>query len=119
MVSPLDARCRRVRGATFRPLALAGPEKHVIASPLRFEEDVMSKSAWENRARRLLEPLVGGLAAMGATPTGVTLAGLALNIAAGVVIGIGHAPLGGITLLVAGLCDTLDGQLARRTGRTS
>jgi len=79
----------------------------------------MAKNAWQDGARRLLEPIVTALAAAGATPTGVTLVGLALNVAAGVVIGYGHAVWGGVTLIVAGVCDALDGQLARRTGRTS
>jgi CDP-diacylglycerol--glycerol-3-phosphate 3-phosphatidyltransferase len=79
----------------------------------------MAKSAWQDRARRLLEPLVAGLAAAGVSPAAVTLFGLALNITAGVVVGLGHAAAGGVTLLVAGVCDALDGQLARRTGRTS
>jgi CDP-diacylglycerol--glycerol-3-phosphate 3-phosphatidyltransferase len=79
----------------------------------------MAKGAWQERARRLLEPLVAGLAAAGVSPTAVTLAGLALNIVAGVVIALQHPVAGGVTLLVAGVCDALDGQLARRLGRTS
>ena len=79
----------------------------------------MAKSAWQDKARRLLEPFVSALAAMGATPTGVTLVGLALNIAAGVIVGLGYPVWAGVTLVVAGVCDALDGQLARRTGRTS
>lgn len=79
----------------------------------------MAKSAWQERGRTLLEPLVSGLARTGVTPTAITLFGLALNIVSGIVIGLGHARLGGVVLLAASVCDALDGQLARRTGRSS
>jgi len=79
----------------------------------------LPKSAWQEKARGLLNPAVSLLARSGATPTGVTLAGLALNVAAGVVIAMGHAAMGGGVLILAGVCDALDGQLARRTGRVS
>lgn len=79
----------------------------------------MSKGAWQDRGRALLGPAVAGLARMGVSPTAVTLFGLFLNIVSGVVIGLGHARAGGVILIAAGACDALDGQLARRTGRTS
>jgi len=79
----------------------------------------MPKTAWQERSRGLLTPVVTGLARLGVTPTAVTLVGLALNIAAGVVAGLGQAFNAGLLLIVAGICDALDGQLARRTGRVS
>jgi CDP-diacylglycerol--glycerol-3-phosphate 3-phosphatidyltransferase len=59
------------------------------------------------------------LARAGVSPTTITLVGLVLNVASGVLAGLGHAPAAGGVLLVASACDALDGQLARRTGRTS
>lgn len=79
----------------------------------------MSKNAWQESARGILTPLVAGLARAGVTPTAVTLFGLFLNIVSGVVIGSGGAFAGGWILVAAGVCDALDGQLARRTGRAS
>jgi CDP-diacylglycerol--glycerol-3-phosphate 3-phosphatidyltransferase len=79
----------------------------------------MAKSAWQERGRSLLEPAVGVLARAGVSPTAVTLAGLAITIASGILIGMGRPRTGGFVLLAAGVCDALDGQLARRTGRTS
>jgi len=79
----------------------------------------MAKSAWQERGRALLSPVVEGLARTGVSPTAVTLFGLLLNIVSGIVIGLGHPRSGGILLIVAGACDALDGQLARRTGRSS
>jgi CDP-diacylglycerol--glycerol-3-phosphate 3-phosphatidyltransferase len=63
--------------------------------------------------------VVAGLARLGVTPTAVTMVGLLLNIAAGVAAGYGRAFEAGLVLIVAGICDALDGQLARRTGRVS
>lgn len=79
----------------------------------------MNKNAWQERGRNLLGPVVGALARAGVTPTGITLTGLALNVVSGVVIGMGKPLHGGLLLIVAGVCDALDGQLARRTGRTT
>ena len=79
----------------------------------------VAKSAWLERARGILDPTVRALASAGVSPTAVTLFGLGLNVASGVVIGLGHLRAGGLLLVVAGLCDALDGQLARLTGRVS
>ncbi|HZM16844.1 MAG TPA: CDP-alcohol phosphatidyltransferase family protein [Candidatus Krumholzibacteria bacterium] len=79
----------------------------------------MHKALWQERARALAAPLVEVLARAGITPTAVTLVGLVLNVAAGVWIGLGHTLLGGVVLLVASICDGLDGGLARRTGRVT
>jgi CDP-diacylglycerol--glycerol-3-phosphate 3-phosphatidyltransferase len=79
----------------------------------------VGKSAFLDNVRRVLNPVVSGLAKAGVTPTQVTLMGLALNVASGVIIGAGRLRAGGLMLIVAGLCDALDGQLARRTGRVS
>lgn len=79
----------------------------------------MPKNMWQERARSLLTPIVEGLARLGVTPTAVTLLGLLLNIMAGVAAGMGRAFEAGLVLIVAGICDALDGQLARRTGRVS
>src|SRR5262245_6456808 len=79
----------------------------------------MAKNAWQEWGRGLLEPLVAGLARTGVTPTTITLFGLGLNIASGVIVGLGRPRTGGFVLLAASICDALDGQVARRTGRTS
>lgn len=79
----------------------------------------MSKSAWKERGRTVLVPLVGLLANLGVTPTGVTLFGLGLHIVGAVVIGFGNLAGGGVILLLAAVCDALDGALARQTGQVS
>ena len=79
----------------------------------------MPKPQWQERARTLALPLVAVLARTGVGPTGITLLGLALNIAAAVWIGMGNTRIGGAVLLLASICDGLDGALARRLGRVT
>ena len=79
----------------------------------------MSKSAWKDKGREILAPLVGVLANLGVTPTGVTLFGLGLHVLGAVVIGFGSLAGGGFILLLAAVCDALDGALARQTGQVS
>jgi len=55
----------------------------------------------------------------GINPDTLTLTGLALNIGAAYVIATGHFLPGGLLVLVAGLCDLLDGALARFINQTS
>jgi len=56
---------------------------------------------------------------MGVTPTGVTLFGLGLHVLGAVWIGFGNLAGGGVVLLLAAVCDALDGSLARHTGKVS
>ena len=79
----------------------------------------MSKRVWKERGRTVLAPLVGLLANLGVTPTGVTLFGLGLHILGAIWIGLGNPPAGAVVLLVAAVCDALDGALARQTGQVS
>lgn len=77
------------------------------------------KASVKNRLRGLLDPLVGALARLGVTPIAVTVAGLALSLAGAALVARGSLLSGGLVLVAAGVCDTLDGSLARRAGRES
>jgi len=77
------------------------------------------KEATKQRGRRLLTPLVSLLAAMRVSPTTVTLLGLPLSVGAGYFFAIGRFVLGGVFAVLVGLCDTLDGELSRRTEAAS
>ncbi|MEZ4407357.1 MAG: CDP-alcohol phosphatidyltransferase family protein [Polyangiales bacterium] len=70
---------------------------------------VMSAGYWA------LRPVGAFLAALGVTPNAVTLAGLALGLAAGVAMATGHFGLGALLAAVAALSDGLDGMVARIT----
>ena len=77
------------------------------------------KSDFKNRLRGILNPVVSLAAALGVTPLGITLAGIAISIVGAVYVGMGDLFAGAILLLVSGLCDTIDGSLARRQGKES
>jgi CDP-diacylglycerol--glycerol-3-phosphate 3-phosphatidyltransferase len=77
------------------------------------------KATIKNKLRRLLDPVVSILVKAGVTPIGVTIAGLFLSLAGAVAIARGELVAGGALLIVSGVCDTLDGSLARRAGKES
>jgi CDP-diacylglycerol--glycerol-3-phosphate 3-phosphatidyltransferase len=53
------------------------------------------------------------------SPNQLTLAGLGLCVLSGILLDIGKPAAGGMVLLIAGLLDSLDGELARQTGRAT
>ena len=77
------------------------------------------KKEIKDRLRKLLDPVVGFLAALGVTPTMVTVIGLLLSAVGAIFVVRESLFLSGVILLVAGLCDTLDGSLARLQGSAS
>ena len=79
----------------------------------------MTKVDVQNRARRVFEPVVGALAAIGVPPNLISLIGLAVSLYGASLVADGALALGGLLLVVAGVCDILDGDLARRSGATS
>ena len=77
------------------------------------------KGEIKNRLRRFLDPVVNLLAALGVTPTMVTMFGIVLSAVGALFAARGSLFVSGIILLVSGLCDTLDGSLARLQGTVS
>ena len=77
-------------------------------------------AALKERLRQLahatLDPLVALLARTGARPDQVTVLGTLFSVAAGLAFFDGRSRLAAGLLLLSGLCDILDGQLARRRG---
>ncbi len=63
---------------------------------------------------RVLQPVVNGLERVGATADAVTWTSLVLCSAAGVAIMIGAWWPAALLMLVGGVCDAVDGQLARK-----
>lgn len=83
--------------------------------PLRpFSDDWLRK-----HAAVITQPLALGLARLHLHPNTVTLLGCMLNVAAAVVVGLGHPRLGGVVMLLASSTDALDGMLARITSKQS
>jgi len=56
---------------------------------------------------------------MRVSATAVTVLGLPLSIGAGYCFATGRFIFGGVLAALVGLCDTLDGELSRRTGTAS
>lgn len=52
----------------------------------------------------------------GITPNALTLTGLGINLIASMLLWAGYFTLGGLVILAAGLCDMLDGGVARIRG---
>ncbi|MBN2464317.1 CDP-alcohol phosphatidyltransferase family protein [candidate division WOR-3 bacterium] len=73
----------------------------------------------KQHGRRLLRPLVGLLAVLRVSAMAVTVSGLPLSIAAACLFATGRFVWGGVLVALVGLCDTIDGELSRRTGTAS
>ena len=78
------------------------------------------RAAYKDRLRDwahgVIDPVVRGLADAGVRADHLTVLGLVLSMAAGVAFFDGHSRFAALLLLVGGLCDLLDGQVARRSG---
>jgi CDP-diacylglycerol--glycerol-3-phosphate 3-phosphatidyltransferase len=67
----------------------------------------------QNGFVNLLTPLIKILTSRGINPNSFTVAGLIITSMAAVAFMMGHLRLGGFLILLGGLCDTIDGSLAR------
>ncbi|HEU4698210.1 MAG TPA: CDP-alcohol phosphatidyltransferase family protein [Gemmatimonadales bacterium] len=61
----------------------------------------------------VVRPAVDRLIRSGVRPNTITTVGTGLVLASAVAYGLGHIRIGGLLLLVSGVADTLDGQVAR------
>lgn len=65
------------------------------------------------------EPVAGWLLRVGVSPNALTTAGAALVVVSAAAYAFGMIRWGGALLLLSGVVDTLDGEVARRAGRVS
>ncbi len=77
------------------------------------------KRQLQEGARTAVEPLVTLLSRLGVCADHLTVAGLVLSALSGLAFFEGHTRTGALLLMLAGLCDILDGELARRAGLAS
>jgi CDP-diacylglycerol--glycerol-3-phosphate 3-phosphatidyltransferase len=77
------------------------------------------KEASQRIARAALDPLARGMAAAGLRPDHLTVLGLLFSVASGLGFALGHFRTGAAFALASGICDILDGQVARTLGRMS
>jgi len=72
-----------------------------------------------DRSKGLVMRAAGLVSRTGISPTGLTIAGFIFNLGVAYVLAQGQFQLGGVLVLIAGLFDTLDGAVARATGRVT
>ena len=77
------------------------------------------KKRFKENARRLLDPVVSLLAAVGVSPMLISVFGIMFSLYGATLVARGSLFWAGIWLLIAGLCDALDGSLARSRGLES
>lgn len=70
-------------------------------------------------ALRVIEPAISFLARHNVSPNAITTVGTVLTIAAGVVYGTGHIMTAGWLMGLTAFFDVMDGEVARRTGRST
>jgi len=68
---------------------------------------------------RVIDPAVSFLARHNVSPNAITTVGTLLTVAAGVVYATGHIMSAGWLMSVTAIFDVTDGQVARRTGRST
>ena len=68
---------------------------------------------------RIIDAMVRALAYLGINPNILTVIGVSINVACGVLFGLGYFFWAGIVLIVANLFDMLDGNVARLTGNVT
>ncbi len=75
--------------------------------------------SWQESFIQRLSPLIGFLAHRGFNPNFFTVAGLIITFFAAAAMISGYIRLAGFLILLGGLCDTVDGLVARSTGKAS
>ena len=77
------------------------------------------KERLKHATHAALSPLTGMLMRMGLRPDHLTVGGLLMSLLAGLAFFEGNFHLGAMLLAVGGVCDILDGEMARRGARES
>ena len=68
---------------------------------------------------KIISPLTHLLTKSGVSPNSITIAGLIITLLAALAFTAGYIRLGGVLVLIGGLCDTFDGVIARSAGKTT
>lgn len=73
----------------------------------------------QEQFRKLLTPLIKMLTKSGISPNSFTLAGVIITSMAAAALIYEQPRIGGILILLGGLCDSIDGNLARSRGKAT
>ena len=79
----------------------------------------MISNRFKDRFSFFLTPLGEALSKRGISPNQLTFLGMAISILAGCVIALGHLGWGALLVIMSGLCDALDGTIARNTSQVT
>ena len=99
-------------GPGHPPVSVGAPGPVMLGAPL--PETLKQRLA--RLVRVVLDPLAGALARIGVQADHLSALGLVLSLGAAAAFFEGWFRRGSILMMAAGLCDLLDGQLARRRG---
>jgi phosphatidylglycerophosphate synthase len=80
---------------------------------------MLSSSQLKLKAQELLKPLAEAVSSTGISPNAVTVAGFFFSLVSGFSIATGSLNLGTAFFILSGICDMMDGIIARVTGKTS
>jgi CDP-diacylglycerol--glycerol-3-phosphate 3-phosphatidyltransferase len=83
------------------------------------ERLALAKEWARERAHGLSRPVVLGLMRLGVNADHLTMLGCVASVAAGAAFATGRFRLASILMMLSGVCDLLDGELARKGGRVS
>ena len=76
-------------------------------------------NGWKDKGRSIFRPVAGVLAKRGLKPDHLTIAGLAFSILAALLLSRGDFLGAALLLGLSGLCDMMDGDVARATGTST
>jgi CDP-diacylglycerol--glycerol-3-phosphate 3-phosphatidyltransferase len=84
-----------------------------------FTDQRLFTQKMQDRYRSLLRPAIRFIAQSGISPNSLTLAGLIITSTASAALILQQPRIGGILILIGGMCDSIDGSLARSSGKES
>ncbi len=80
---------------------------------------MISSSSLKGKTQEILKPVAVSLNSVGVSPNFLTVLGFLFSVASGFFIAFGELQKGALLFALSGLCDTLDGIVARVCGRKS
>lgn len=98
---------------------MSPPRPEAPSEALGERESTSPKERLRRLAHAALGPVTLVLARLGIGPDALTVIGLLVSLTAALMFFEGYFRLGALLVTFSGLCDILDGELARRVGRHS
>ncbi len=84
-----------------------------------FRGERVTYGSVKERVRGFLKPLAHLVSDLGVPPTAITVAGFLFSVLAALSLGTGHFVRAAVLIVIAGVCDMIDGAAARAGNRAS